>query len=365
MTTVILPASPWNGELHRAAEIVEGLNCNIRDIKNVDPADIVKIHVHNSQTNIRGSDASIVRAFTEAAISAEQQGRVKLGLAIQFTFTSAPNRIQNPIAPAGYFPSKLDPASFEKDVAHVAHFHNHQTLEQINPDFIFITGSEPESDSNPTDIVSDNRAGDMRRVIAWAQTHDIPHIASCRAAHVALAEAATREGIAVDQPLKRLPKKVKSIEPGTILSPDHPLVAGLKDPVGIHITRLCEFNEAAIQALVDKGVAERIVFSKDNGTLIAALGNTICISGHTESTAQDPAVEDARDINRGNHHLGPTQYYDAADSDPVWVQQIRTLNVNIFAAIVRHKLDGKNTAGFAIAPESDDFAQAHQPRVAV
>lgn len=328
MTEIVLPVSQTNNAPCPGIERLSILGFNASSQADTRP---VRIHIHNSLTNVRGNDFTLVKYFANAAERAVAAGTLNPDHTFQFSFSNAgvPREV-----------SRLDDASFEKDRRYIEEFHTVRSLDEIDPDLIFVTGWEPENSAAPTSIENDHRSIAAGEIIAWAEASEVPTVLSCRAAHLGLSNLFENEAEPV---LELLPRKLKSITAVDLRDPSAPIVSGLPSQFSMPISRLCGFNQTAMQALIDQGSVDEVAHSPEAGTIIATRDNFIYISGHMECDRASIAGEDARDHERDTLagkppelHLGPTRNFDPADQQPRWEQDGLVIGGNILALAAEH-----------------------------
>lgn len=295
MTQIILPVSKLdNSSEHRAANILRGEGFAVSSANETNTENALHVHIVNSLTNRRGTDQSLSLWFAKAARLAQEEGRLDKNTSLYITFSGPEIRREH---------SRLDDKSFAKDQLYTNEFHDPSALMK-NPHAVFVTGAEPQSDTRPTDIDADIRTPHIRSVIDFTNRRDIFTILSCRAAHIGLTDLAGKNG---PDAIERLPQKLKSVVNASLNSPVHPIVSGIGEDLKMPISRWCGLREDVVDQLAHNRQVEKISYSPEAGTVIAARGNTFFISGHIESSKEGIEGEDKRDKERQTPGVYPTR----------------------------------------------------------
>jgi hypothetical protein len=332
MIQVILPKS--GTQIHPAARILEDQGFAVSTPDNNDDGNTIKIHIFNSLTNRRGTDASLTSWFSRAAALGQERGFLDKNLKFEFSFSG-------PDIEREY--SKLSDESWDKDQDYRKKFHNTKAPDHAH--LIFVSGWEPEDNNNPTDILNNKRTAPNREIIEFSERKNIPTILSCRAAHLALTDLA---GAWEQNPIQLLSRKLKSIVNADVRNSSHPIVAGFNDVTCMPMSRLCALDQKIVNDLVANGDIDEIAYSEEAGTTITARGNMFHLSGHPECSRKDIEGEDRRDDERDKaagkkkkDYLGETQNIERigkAEHDGL------LLCANIIKLADEHRKVVKNTA---------------------
>ncbi|MCB1720964.1 MAG: homoserine O-succinyltransferase [Alphaproteobacteria bacterium] len=307
---VILP------DEHPAIELLQQEDCNVIPASQAPKDNVVRVAVANTMSNVIETETQFARAFAESDLNVELvffSPSTKID-----TANSKIKSAREEIASETLTPEKIKAArnTIEKEQHRLAHhkpFHDIQNDPKISG--IVLTGFpganlDLRQKTGPTDDKGNEFYNEFIDLLGYARGNNVPTLATCWAAHVALNHF---------YDIKRFKRdaKLTGIFELAVNNEGSPLVQGMDAQIQMPVSRYYYSDEEALKAESNLNI---LASSEETGAAIVSekQGSFIYMSGHLEYLANTLLKELLRDFKKNGMNADFPENIDIFHPKRTW-----------------------------------------------